>query len=51
MFLEDAIEAANQDIFVVDVPTRKIDEEVMHYYIEDASESKAAVLYKVFGNI
>jgi hypothetical protein len=36
----------------VDVPTRKIDEEVMHYdNIKDAAEPQAAALYKVFGKI
>jgi hypothetical protein len=50
-FLEDAVEAANEDMFYVDVPTRKIDEEVVHYDIEDANESQAPVLYKVFGKI
>jgi hypothetical protein len=42
--LEDAIEAANGGIFVVDVPTRKIDEEVVHYDIEDATEPQATLL-------
>jgi predicted GTPase len=35
----------------MDVPTRKKDEEVVHYDIEDATESQAAVLYKVLGKI
>jgi hypothetical protein len=43
-FLEDASEAANEDIFVVDLTTIKIDEEVVHYDIEDATESQAEVL-------
>jgi hypothetical protein len=50
-FLEDAIKAANEDIFVLDVPMRKIDKDVVHYDIEDATESQAAVLYKVFDKI
>jgi hypothetical protein len=50
-FLEDALKEANEDIFVVDVSTRKIDEEVVHYDIEDATESQGGVLYKVSGKI
>jgi hypothetical protein len=35
----------------VGVPLQNVDEEVEHYDIEDATESNAAILYKVFGNI
>jgi hypothetical protein len=49
--LEDAIDAANEDDFEVDVPMEKIDKEVAHCDIEDAPGSQSAVLYKVFGEI
>jgi hypothetical protein len=39
--LEDAIKAANADFLVVDVPTRKIDEGVVHYDIEYVTEAQA----------
>jgi hypothetical protein len=50
-FLENAIEEANEDIFKVEVPMRKIDEQVLQYDISDATESQAAVLYKVFNKV
>jgi hypothetical protein len=50
-FLEEAIEEANEEVFKVYIPIRKIDEQVLYYDINDATESQAVVLYKVFGKI
>jgi hypothetical protein len=44
MFLEVATEAANEDVLKVDRPVRKIEEEVLHYDINDTTESQAALL-------
>jgi hypothetical protein len=38
-FLESAIEEANEDIFKLEVSMRKIDELVLHYDTNDATES------------
>jgi hypothetical protein len=50
-FLENAIEEANEDNFKVEVPMRKIYEQVLYYDINDATASQAAVLYKFFNKI
>jgi RNA recognition motif-containing protein len=50
-FQEEAIEAANEDIFKVNIPMRKVDEQLLHYDINDTTESQVSVLYKAFGNI
>jgi hypothetical protein len=50
-FLAEALDSSGTDVAEVDVPVRKVDEEVVHYIIRDAMESQSAVLYKVFGKI
>jgi hypothetical protein len=39
------------DVAEVDVPVRKVDEEVVHHNIQDATASQSTVLYNVFGKI
>jgi hypothetical protein len=50
-FLTEALDSSGTDVDEVDVPVRKVDEEVVHYNIRDATASQSAVLYKVFGKI
>jgi hypothetical protein len=50
-FLTEALDSSGIDVAEVDVPVRKVDEEVVHHNIWDATESQSAVLYKVFGKI
>jgi hypothetical protein len=50
-FLSEALNNSGTDVSEVDVPVRKVDEEVFHYNIRDAASSQSAVLYKVFGKI
>jgi hypothetical protein len=50
-FLTEALDSSGTDVVEVNVPVRKVDEEVVHYNIRDATASQYAVLYKVFGKI
>jgi hypothetical protein len=50
-FLTEALDSSGTDVAEVDVPVRKVDEEIVHYNIGDATASQYAVLYKVFGKI
>jgi hypothetical protein len=50
-FLTEALDSSGTDVAEVDVPVRKIYEEVVHNNIRDAMASQSAVLYKVFGKI
>jgi hypothetical protein len=50
-FLTEALDNSGTDVAEVDVPSRKVDEEVVHYNIWDAMSSQSALLYKVFGKI
>jgi hypothetical protein len=50
-FLSEALKNSGTDVSDVDVPVRKVDEEVVHYNIRDATSSQSAVLYKVFSKI
>jgi hypothetical protein len=50
-FLTEALDSSGTDVSEVDVPVRKVDEEVVHYNIRDATASQSAVIYKVFGKI
>jgi hypothetical protein len=50
-FLTEALDSSGTDVAEVDVPVRKVDEEVVHYNIRDAKASQSAVLYKVFGKL
>jgi hypothetical protein len=50
-FLADALDNSVTKLPEVDVTMRKVDEEAVHYNIWDATTSKSAVLYKVFGKI
>jgi hypothetical protein len=50
-FLTEALDSSGTDVAEVDVPARKVDEEVVHYNIRDTTASQSAVLYKVFGKI
>jgi hypothetical protein len=48
--LAEALENSGTNAPKVGIPMRKVDEEVVHYNIQDATASQSAVLYKVFGN-
>jgi hypothetical protein len=50
-FLTEALEKSGTDVAEVYVPVRKVDEEVAHYNMQDATASQSAVLHKVFGKI
>jgi hypothetical protein len=50
-FLNEALENSGTNIAEVDIPMRKVDEEVVHYNIMYATVSQYGVLYKVFGKI
>jgi hypothetical protein len=50
-FLTEALDSSGTNVAEVDVPVSKLDEEVVHYNILDATASQSAVLYKVFGKI
>jgi hypothetical protein len=50
-FLTEDLENSGTNVPKVDTPVRKVDEEVVHYNIHDATASQSAVLYKVFGKI
>jgi hypothetical protein len=50
-FLTEALARSGTDVSDVDVPVRKVDEEVVHYNIWDATASQSAVLYKLFDKI
>jgi hypothetical protein len=50
-FLTEALDSSGTDVAEVDVPVRKVDEEVVHYNIRDVMALQSAVLYKVFGKI
>jgi hypothetical protein len=50
-FLSEALNNSGTDVGELDVPVRKVDAEVVHYNIRDATSSQSAVLYKVFGKI
>jgi hypothetical protein len=50
-FLTEALDSSGTDVSEVDVPARKVDEEVVRYNIWDATALQYAVLYKVFGKI
>jgi hypothetical protein len=50
-FLTEALDSSGTDVAEVDVTVRKVDEEVVHSNIWDATASQYAVLYKVFGKI
>jgi hypothetical protein len=50
-FPTEALDSSGIDVTEVDVPLRKVDEEVVHYNIRDVRASQSAVLYKVFGKI
>jgi hypothetical protein len=50
-FLAEDLDSSGTDVAEFDVPVRKVDEEVVHYNIRDATASHSAVLYKVFGKI
>jgi hypothetical protein len=51
IFLAEALKNSVIDVAKVDVPVRKVDEEVVHCNIRDATASQSAVIYKVFGKI
>jgi hypothetical protein len=50
-FLTEALDDSGTNVPGVDIPTRNVDEEVVHYNIMDGTASQSAVIYKVFGNI
>jgi hypothetical protein len=50
-FLAEALENSGTNVPAVDIPMRKVGEEVVHYNIRDATASQSAMLYKVFGKI
>jgi hypothetical protein len=50
-FLSEALNNSGTDVSDIDIPVRKVDEEVVHYNIRYATSSQSAVLYKVFGKI
>jgi hypothetical protein len=50
-FLTEALDSSRTDVAEVDVPVRKVDEEVVYYNIRDAKVSQYAVLYNIFGKI
>jgi hypothetical protein len=50
-FLTEAQYSSGTNVTEVDVPLRKVDEEVVHCNIQDATASQSAVLYKVFGRM
>jgi hypothetical protein len=50
-FLAEALENSGTKVPEVDIPMRKVDEEVVHYNIRYATSLQYAVLYKVFGKI
>jgi hypothetical protein len=50
-FLTEALDSSGTDVAKVNIPVRKVDEEVVHYNIWDATMSQSEVLYKVFGKI
>jgi hypothetical protein len=51
IFLTEALDSSGTDVAEVDVPVRKLDEEVVHHNIWDAKASQSSVLFKVFGKI
>jgi hypothetical protein len=50
-FLTEALNSSRTDVAKVDIPVRKVDEEVVHYNIRDTTASQPVVIYKVFGKI
>jgi hypothetical protein len=50
-FLTEALDSSGTNVAEVDVPVMKVDEEVVHYNIRNATALRFAVLYKVFGKI
>jgi hypothetical protein len=50
-FLTEALDSSGTDVAEVDVLVMKVDEEVVHYNIRDATASQSTVLYKLFGKI
>jgi hypothetical protein len=50
-FSTEALDSSGTDVAKVNIPVRTVDEEVVHYNYRDATMSKYAVLYKVFGEI
>jgi hypothetical protein len=50
-FLTEALENSETNVAEVDIPMRKVGEEVLHYNIWDATDLQYAVLYKVFSKI
>jgi hypothetical protein len=50
-FLTEDLDSSGTDVAEVDVPVRKVDEDISHCNIWDAMASQSAVLYKVFDKI
>jgi hypothetical protein len=50
-FLTEALDDSGTNVLGVDIPMRKVYEEVLHYNIMDATASQSVVLYKVFGKV
>jgi hypothetical protein len=50
-FLNEALDDSGTNVPGVHIPMRKVDEEVVHYNIIDATASQYAVLYKVFSKM
>jgi hypothetical protein len=50
-FLTEALDSSGTDVAEFDVPVRNVDEELVHCNIWDATASRSAVIYKVFGKI
>jgi hypothetical protein len=50
-FLAEALDDSGTNVPGVDIPMRKVDEEVVQYNIIDATASQSSVIYKVFGKI
>jgi hypothetical protein len=50
-FQTEALDSSGTDVAEVDVPVRKVYEEVVHCNIRYTTASQSALLYKVFGKI
>jgi hypothetical protein len=50
-FLTEALDSSGTNVSEVDVPVRKVDEELVHYNIRYATVSQYAVPYTVSGKI
>jgi hypothetical protein len=48
-FLTEALDDSGTSVPAVDIPTRKVDEEDVHYNSMDTTASQYVVMYKVFG--